>query len=171
MTRVEIVAIVLRLAGIWMFANGIVSMAIAINRLSVDPEFTAIAVLPVMFMGVAVATFCWAIPLARKLLPEPDPGDPVSRWTKGEVETVAFRLLGIYLLVIGVSGLGHGLVLGQQMADQSWPTPSDRALHLAELVRDAMTSVLGLGLVLGPAKLKQAWASFRGRDQDEQLDD
>lgn len=160
MTRVEIVAIVIRIGAVWLFMVGIAGLTFSVVS-TVGAHSVWDSVIPLLHLGFSIVTWSFATVLARRLLPEADSGEAVVRWTRDDVETLVLRLLGVNLLAWGVAGLVYSVVLEQLQSGQEWST-IERASHLAELARNAALCAVGTLLVLGKARLKRAWDRFRG---------
>lgn len=166
MTRVEIIAIVLRVAAIWLFLLGISALVMSLATSTPETRSLADAVMPLMILGFSVLTWAFATALARRILPESDAGALAVAWTKDDVETVTLRLLGINLLAWGVVGFAYSLVLDRLQTGEQWPAFA-RAQHVAELARNGALCVIGLGLVLGKARLRRIWERIRSQESEE----
>src|SRR5262245_18907425 len=73
MSRVEAIAIALRVAAIFLSLLGIYGLFAALALVGGSPDLYA-AVVPVTLLGLGVFTWIFSVALARRILPEPDPG-------------------------------------------------------------------------------------------------
>jgi hypothetical protein len=165
MSRVEIIAMVLRVAAIFVFLIGLFTLIELLLMANGLPAMEAI-ILPAFLVGLSFFTWLFSVDLARRILPEQDPGTTVVTWTVGEIERIGIRLVGLYVGTLGLSRLISAIAFRWQVASELTDTVA-RARSRADFAGAIAMCLLACCLVLGKDTLKRAWRSVRGQDPED----
>lgn len=163
MTRTEIVAVAIRLLAVWLFVQALATTAAGVAYARyVLQSFVQLALL----LLASALTWKFSVALARRTLPQSDPGDPVVPLSSREIERMTLRVLGVFLVVAGLSGLGQTLTYAQIIAETSgrgtWLGQPSQPDIVSLLVRYGIQLVAGLLLFLGKTGLRRVLAVVRG---------
>ena len=166
MTRTEIVAVAIRMLALWfLFAVASMVAITAGHLMSAGGGSRGAVALGVLvettLLAVSVLIWKFSVPLAKWILPEPDPGDQVAKWGIQDLERVALRVLGLNLTAWGVCGIGYSLAYGVLAGGEDWVNKGVQAMGVAECVRNVILVVFGLGFFLGKSGLKKIFEGVR----------
>ena len=171
MTRLEIVTIAVRLVALWLFLTAIATIATTASAMiAAGMSIPGVILLPVLLLAVSVLTWAFATPLALAILPAPDPGIQVVGWGIRDVERLAFRLMGVWLLVRVAGSFTYliiqGMVLGPDESDAF-----SKADLVAQLVSEGVVLILAVALIAGRDRLEGLWGAMRTPGGLERMDE
>ncbi len=174
MTRTEIVAIAIRLLAAWFFLNVVALMAFMPPSPNSSGAWSRLlaSLLPLALAGgVCVVTWRFSVLLAGKVLPESDPGDQVVPLSSRDLERVALRVLGVFLVCVGLGGLGQSVAYARVLADIShagnWVQHLGSTAVAPQLTQYLIELLAGVFLFVGRSGLRRALERLRGEDEEE----
>jgi NO-binding membrane sensor protein with MHYT domain len=173
MTRTEIIAVAIRLLAIYFFVQALSLLVVAVAAPVKTRAWGDAAMFLVQLALLLVAcALTWRLAplLAGKVLPEIDPGESVLALSTRDLERVALRVLGAFLVVVGVSGLGYSAmyasVVAKARGEGTWLDQLGGADVAGGAVRSLIQVVAGVGLFLGMSGLRRVTSAMRGAGAD-----
>lgn len=158
MTNEAVVAIGIRLAGLWIFLTQIpqtlrILVAIGASRGSIVTEPVAI---PWSFLGfnllwLALSAAMIYVPLrfAQVLLPNAQHGEGKMGWSPEDLQQTGFSILGLYFLLTALLSTNHWAHFWSQMVRNSNPSVSFGQMDFATLLQLVLQIAIGLWLLFG----------------------
>lgn len=174
MTRTEIVAITIRLLAAWFFLNVVSLMAFmppSHDNAGAWGRLSAALVPLALAAGVFGLTWKFSVLLADKVLPEKDAGAQVVPLSSRDLEHVALRVLGAFLVCIGLGGLGHSVTYAAALANLNdagnWVQQLGGAAVAPQFVQYLIEFLAGILLFMGRTGLRRFLGRLRGEAQED----
>ena len=151
MTNEAVVAVLLRLAGIWMGVSTLVSTMRLIGSFTQSQvhHLVAFGSIQLFWFILSAALVLAPLSVARNLLPKSSWSQGSSRWEIEDLQRVLFATLGLYFLVLGI------LSTSRLLTSLSLPVSPDGSgviyvpPALSILVPTGLQMAIGLWLLFG----------------------
>jgi hypothetical protein len=166
MTRVEIVVVAIRLLAVWVLFAGVSVLIVSIvNAGNSIHNTTGIAAIVLgIFLGLFGLVWKFSAEVAGWVLPVPPPEPAVNYGAIASAQRVGLRVIGVYMVALGLSGVGYAVVYGVAIGGDDPALATIQAQGAAELARMMVLLVFGSALFLGREGLQRILDRFRGAD-------
>lgn len=173
MSKREVVAIALRFLAIFIalfFLNEWVRFIWEYFARHITTGWTFMAILiHLVFIGIVILIWQFAPKIAGIILPSPQSAEEPSWISQGWAESVAFTVLGLYILSTAIPSIFSWLILRISIKNASFLDYGSSAENIASIVSTLVKLVIGLWLILGAKGLRGLIALPRILGQQKKL--